>query len=64
MTTIYIVRKHKRVGMRWHDYEQAYYTAFVIYGAYALRKEAKAEAEKKNAKSRDYVYLVGKVEVK
>jgi hypothetical protein len=50
--------------MRWHDNEQAYYTAFVIYGAYALRKEAKAEAEKKNAKSRDYIYLVGKVEVK
>ncbi len=64
MTTIYIVRKHKITRYKYFIDGLSYYSAFEIYGAYALRKEAKAEAEKKNAKSRDYVYLVGKVEVK
>jgi hypothetical protein len=64
MTTIYIVRKHKITRHKYFTDGLSYYNAFEIYGAYANRKEAKAEAEKKNAKSRDFLYLVGKVEVK
>jgi hypothetical protein len=64
MTEIYVVRKHKITRHKYFIDGLSYYNAFEIHGAYAMKKEAKVEAEKKNAKSRDYIYLVGKVAVK
>lgn len=56
---IWIVRKHPK-----HPYERrGYLEAFTIHKAYTTRAEAKAEADKKQAKS-NYLYTVGYVELK
>ena len=58
--TIYIVRKHKLS----RSYRDAYYNAFEIYGAYKTRAEAHNVAIAKNAKAKDYIYMLRKLVVK
>ena len=59
-TTIYIVRKHRitrfSIG--------GYYIPFELYGAYKTYAEAHKVAVKKNAKSKDYIYMARKLVVK
>ena len=55
---IFIVRKHKKF------IRGTVYKAFTIHSTHATRTEAKKEADKKNEKTKDYLYLVGKVQLK
>ena len=58
--TIYIVRKH-----HWSRVTKyAYHNAFEIYGAYKTHAEAHNVAIAKNAKAKDYIYMVRKLVVK
>lgn len=58
--TIYIVRKH-----HWaRGYQGAHHNAFEIYGAYKTHAEAHNVAIAKNAKAKDYIYMVRKLVVK
>ncbi len=61
---IYVVRKHKRSSMKWSAYRDVYHTAFEIHSAYYERQDAKAVVTDKNLRSKDYIYTLGKVEVK
>ena len=59
---IYIVRKHRIVNYGWH--RSGTLKAFEIYSTDSTRKEAAEIAKQKNAKAKDYEYMVGKVELK
>ena len=61
-SVIYIVRKHKIVHYGYH--RGGTLKAFEIYSTHATRKEAAEIAKQKNAKAKDYDYMVGKVELK
>ena len=62
--TIYIVRKHHWARGYQGPYQGAYHNAFEIYGAYKTHAEAHNVAIAKNAKAKDYIYMVRKLVVK
>ena len=59
---IYIVKKHKFFSSCL--YGSGFTKEFTIHSTHSTRKEAKKEADLKNEKTKDYLYLVGKVQLK
>jgi hypothetical protein len=59
---IYIVRKHPIIRRGY--FGSWAMKAFEIFSTHATRKEAAAVVKEKNAKAKDFKYMVGKVELK
>lgn len=59
---IWIVRKHPIVRRSY--YGSGVLKAFEIFSTHATRKDAAEVVKQKNAKAKDFEYMVGKVELK
>ena len=59
---IYIVRKHPIIRRGY--FGSGTMKVFEIFSTHATRKEASDVVKQKNAKAKDFEYMVGKVELK
>lgn len=62
--TIWIAKRHPRHPYSYGYHAQTFLGAFTIVGTFSSRKEAKAFVDQKMSRRPNYLYTVGKVELK